>query len=249
MASRESSQVPRILVAVSDPIQRVMLRSWLTDGYELIVTPTGEGLLEKAREQCPDAVILAAALPGISGVAATWVLKNDPRYGLPPTAILVGRQLPATDGASPDDREIWTDGLADAHLLEPLDREQVMVVVAKLLCRGVGTDAVLDVEADDRRLWPRRPVDITAEIAWEQGRAEGRILSLSPRGAFVRSDQGPEPGTTVALSFASESGPISAEGEILYRNDAGDCPGVGLQFGMLSSATEVVLLDTLKAAC
>ena len=68
----------RILVVDDEPQIRRIMRTTLTGaGYEVDDAKTGEEALEKVREFRPDLVLLDINMPGMGGVAACRVLRED----------------------------------------------------------------------------------------------------------------------------------------------------------------------------
>ena len=68
----------RILVVDDEPQIRRIMRTTLTGaGYEVDDAKTGEEALEKVREFRPDLVLLDINMPGMGGVAACRVMRED----------------------------------------------------------------------------------------------------------------------------------------------------------------------------
>jgi two-component system KDP operon response regulator KdpE len=68
----------RILVVDDEPqIRRIMRTTLIGAGYEVDAAKTGEEALEKVREFRPDLVLLDINMPGMGGVAACRVLRED----------------------------------------------------------------------------------------------------------------------------------------------------------------------------
>ena len=68
----------RILVVDDEPqLRRVMRTTLIGAGYEVDDAKTGEEALEKVREFRPDLVLLDINMPGMGGVAACRVMRED----------------------------------------------------------------------------------------------------------------------------------------------------------------------------
>jgi two-component system KDP operon response regulator KdpE len=68
----------RILVVDDEPqIRRIMRTTLIGAGYEVDDAKTGEEALEKVREFRPDLVLLDINMPGMGGVAACRVMRED----------------------------------------------------------------------------------------------------------------------------------------------------------------------------
>lgn len=68
----------RILVVDDEPqIRRIMRTTLIGSGYEVDVAKTGEEALVKLREFRPDLVLLDINMPGVGGVAACRLMRED----------------------------------------------------------------------------------------------------------------------------------------------------------------------------
>jgi two-component system KDP operon response regulator KdpE len=68
----------RILVVDDEPqLRRIMRTTLIGAGYEVNDAKTGEEALEKVREFRPDLVLLDINMPGMGGVAACRVMRED----------------------------------------------------------------------------------------------------------------------------------------------------------------------------
>ncbi len=70
----------KILIVEDHPDSREILRIQIEHlGYEVIEAKSGEEAIEKALAQNPDLIIMDLGLPGINGIEATIVLKQNPK--------------------------------------------------------------------------------------------------------------------------------------------------------------------------
>lgn len=73
-------KVPLILIVEDDPNSRKLLRDVLgTVGYETIEAETAEEGLRSARDCLPALILMDIRLPGMSGIEALRLLREDPR--------------------------------------------------------------------------------------------------------------------------------------------------------------------------
>ena len=83
-------------------------------GFEVLQAPTAEIAIDLARSQMPDVIVMDIGLPGMNGLEATRILKNDP----------VARAIPiiaSTSHAMKGDREKALAAGCDGYLTKPLD--------------------------------------------------------------------------------------------------------------------------------
>ena len=95
---RSKLNCPRVLIVDDDPLIRSLVRTVLEDEeYELSEAEDGDQALDKAREQCPDVVLLDVMMPGADGYQVAESLRRD----VSPDCVII--MLTARDQAS--DRE------------------------------------------------------------------------------------------------------------------------------------------------
>ena len=120
----ERRGVVMILVAERDPItaelEEYLLRN---EGYEVRTVLDGKTALEEARSTLPDLIIVDVILPGVSGLRVCRALKADPTTLHIP--VLVFSVLDVRDRA--------LAAGADAFLLKPLERPQLIELVRDLI--------------------------------------------------------------------------------------------------------------------
>ena len=95
-------------------------------GLEIVTAKSGEEALNKIFGQKPDLIILDVVLPGLSGFEICRKLKSEPHTSQIPIVIC------STKRTEMD--KFW--GLkqgADAYLGKPLDRQELLQTVRKLL--------------------------------------------------------------------------------------------------------------------
>jgi CheY-like chemotaxis protein len=69
----------KILIIEDNDLNMKLVRTVLRDHYEIAGADTAEQGIEIAREWLPDLVLMDIQLPGMDGLAATRIIKGDPR--------------------------------------------------------------------------------------------------------------------------------------------------------------------------
>jgi serine/threonine-protein kinase len=117
---------PRVLLGGVDANTRAVTRMALGDRVEVIVAEQGgDGLVERAREERPDLVILDYAGAGLAAGSAVGSLRGDALTRETKVLLLV-------DFAQAADREVTAAG-ADERLAMPFSPLQLQVKLRKLL--------------------------------------------------------------------------------------------------------------------
>ncbi len=149
----------QVLVADDDPDIAELIRLQLEEaGYSVTVVGRGVKVLETARRQCPDLIVLDILLPDMDGRAVLEALKSEPATADIPVVMLT---VVADDGASFD------LGAAD-YLNKPIDNARLLEAVKAALSRR-GRILVVEDDVDTiemMRLALRRVgynVDIAAD--------------------------------------------------------------------------------------
>lgn len=116
---------PRVLLGGVDANTRAVARMALGDRVEVIETGEGGALVERAREERPDLVILDYAGAGLAAGSAVGSLRDDALTRETKVLLLV-------DFAQAADREVTAAG-ADERLAMPFSPLQLQVKLRKLL--------------------------------------------------------------------------------------------------------------------
>jgi len=82
-----------------------------------------------ARAEHPDLILMDIQLPGMDGLAATALLKQDPATATIPVIAL-------TALAMKDDKEKTLAGGCDAYIAKPLRYQELYAAIDALLARG-----------------------------------------------------------------------------------------------------------------
>jgi two-component system KDP operon response regulator KdpE len=117
---------PRLLVVDDEPQILRALESILSKAYDVQVAASGEEAIQFAAENPPDLVILDLALPGVSGMEITRILRE---WLKSPILILSVRDAEATKICA-------LDLGADDYLTKPFLAGELLAHVRALLRRG-----------------------------------------------------------------------------------------------------------------
>ncbi|HJR25956.1 MAG TPA: response regulator [Acidimicrobiales bacterium] len=122
----------RTVVVVEDNVRsRRLVRDLLElHGFGIIEAESAEEALEAMQDARPDLVLMDIQLPGMDGVAALRVLREDPRTADVPA-------IAVTAYAMRGDEERLLEAGFDAYIAKPIDtREFVPRLLAVLEARG-----------------------------------------------------------------------------------------------------------------
>ena len=96
-------------------------------GHAVFAASDAETGLTLARTVHPDLVLMDVQLPGMDGLAATALLKNDPATATIPVIAL-------TALAMKDDQERCRLAGCDAYIAKPLRYQELYAAIDRLLC-------------------------------------------------------------------------------------------------------------------
>ena len=120
----------KILVIDDDKALLKMIRASLIPyGLDVVTADTGEKGLELAKKKKPDLIILDVILPGLKGRQVCARLKEDPETKNIPVMFLTAKD-------SPDDVKAEMDAGALMHLTKPLNPQQILSEIKKVLGLG-----------------------------------------------------------------------------------------------------------------
>ncbi len=117
----------RILI-IDDEAQMVQMVQMRLEavGYEVIKAHDGQTGLEMAKQENPDLIILDVMMPKMDGYKVCGLLKADARYNKIPIIMFTAR-------AQESDKELSEDVGANAYINKPLNAEDMMNKIKKLL--------------------------------------------------------------------------------------------------------------------
>jgi DNA-binding response OmpR family regulator len=119
--------VPKILVVDDDPAGQRLIKYMLTpEGYEVITASNGILGLQMATQQSPDLVLLDIMLPGLDGFEVCRRLREGSNTANISIVMLSGK-------AQETDRDTGLKMGADDYLIKPVDRQELIDTVNKLV--------------------------------------------------------------------------------------------------------------------
>jgi two-component system cell cycle response regulator DivK len=98
-------------------------------GYETLEAMTGEDGIRIAAERLPDLVLMDIQLPGINGIEALKVLRQNPATAAIPV-------IAVTASVMQQDRNQITEAGFDAYIGKPLNLKEFLEAVKTMLERG-----------------------------------------------------------------------------------------------------------------
>ncbi|MCI0408744.1 MAG: response regulator [Acidobacteria bacterium] len=129
----------KILVVEDNPFSRELVVDLLeAEGYTVIQFQDGENFLERVKQERPHVILLDLQLPGVSGLTLAQQLRADPETR--GVAILA-----LTAEARPEKRALALEAGFDAYLTKPLDREELVRIIARVLERRLPGNGGRDV--------------------------------------------------------------------------------------------------------
>ena len=112
-----------ILVIEDNKLNMKLVRGIIsTTTYEMIEAVDAETGLIIAREQQPDLILMDIQLPGMDGLSATKVIKNEKALGDIPI-------IAVTSYAMHGDREKAIEAGCDGHVTKPFDAKTLREVI------------------------------------------------------------------------------------------------------------------------
>lgn len=123
--------MPKILVIDDDPAGQRLIKYMLTpEGYEIITASNGILGLQMATQQSPDLVILDIMLPGLDGFEVCRRLREGSNTEDISIVMLSGK-------AQETDRDTGLKMGADAYLIKPVDRQELIDTVNTLVNKKI----------------------------------------------------------------------------------------------------------------
>ncbi len=159
------SDLERVLVVDDDPpLQRMLTRTLIAEGFDVTVAGDGGGALAAAERFAPDVIVLDVAMPTLDGLAVCRRLRGK---GLP-TPILM---LTARDAVA--DRVAGLEAGADDYLVKPFAIEELVARLRALTRRGRTPESMLAY------------ADVSLDLATRTANRSGRQLTLTGREAAL----------------------------------------------------------------
>ncbi|MFH1029238.1 MAG: response regulator, partial [Pseudomonadota bacterium] len=151
----------KLLVADdSITIQKVIGIIFGGDDYSLTVVDNGKTAIEKAREVCPDVLLIDALMPGMTGYEVSEAVRATPALANKPILILTG-------SFEPFDEEKAKKCGADDFLAKPFESQQIISKVKELAELGLAREnAALAAKAQSiPQMEPEPPAPVFAPTA------------------------------------------------------------------------------------
>jgi CheY-like chemotaxis protein len=136
---------PRKVLLVDDNGMNMQLQGDLLElaGFVVLKAVTAEEALGRAYLDLPDLVLMDVSLPGMDGLAATRLLKSDPRTAAIPVVALTAQAMSG-------DREEALEAGCDGYIVKPIDTRLFAQTVCGFLREKVPKDPVTPPSPPER---------------------------------------------------------------------------------------------------
>jgi len=178
----DKNERPILCVDDTEEQRYVTARILRLAGYRVIEAATGAEALSMILDQSPLAVVLDVNLPDMSGYEVCQQIRSDPKIASTPVL-----QISASF-ADPEQRAIGLSGGADAYVLQPFHREELVALI-KALIRSRQSEEILEIMSE-------ASVTLSRSLEYTETR-DAVLTTLVPRFAdqcFVLTSAGWEDG-------------------------------------------------------
>jgi CheY-like chemotaxis protein len=117
---------PKILIVDDNELNLKLCCAILKNNYQIFTATSAEEGLESAKRILPDLILMDIQLPGMDGLTATRVIKNDNELKTIPVIAL-------TSFAMVGDRQKALSAGCDEYLPKPIDIQGLKSTVARFL--------------------------------------------------------------------------------------------------------------------
>ena len=125
----------RVLIIEDNPANLKLACLLLQNiGHTVLCAVDAETGLTLARAEQPDLILMDIQLPGMDGLAATALLKQDPATAAIPVIALTAMAMKA-------DQEKTRVAGCDAYIAKPLRYQELYAAIDTLLAKGASTAA------------------------------------------------------------------------------------------------------------
>jgi CheY-like chemotaxis protein len=126
---RRGEGLPTILVVEDFDDTRLMMKMWLVkNGYRVIEAETGEEGVEMAQKERPDLIIMDMMMPGMNGLDATQLIRQDRALRRTP--------IVAVSAYGADEyRSIALEAGCDEYVSTPFEPQTLSDLIKSLLIR------------------------------------------------------------------------------------------------------------------
>lgn len=135
---RYTYNMAKVLVVDDEP-DAVELVSFnlKTAGYEVVTADDGNEAIKRARQHCPDLILLDVMLPEVDGLEVCKLLRRDPITSGVPIIMLTAK-------AAEIDRVLGLELGADDYMTKPFSPRELVLRVKNLLKRRQAVDEKLE---------------------------------------------------------------------------------------------------------
>jgi len=127
---------PQTILLVEDfDDTRLMMKLWLAkEGYHVVEAESGEAAIRLARDQRPDLIIMDIMMPGMNGLDATQLIRQDRAIGRTP--------IVAVSAYGADEyRSIALEAGCNEYVSTPFEPGSLADLIKSLLIRKDQTNA------------------------------------------------------------------------------------------------------------
>ena len=125
--ARRKDQMATVLVVEDNPASMKLTTLLVGNaGHTVLPAVDAESGLRLARDEQPDLILMDIQLPGMDGLAATAILKQDPATASIPIIALSALAMKA-------DEERSQSAGCDAYIVKPLRYKELYTVMERLL--------------------------------------------------------------------------------------------------------------------
>ncbi|MCK6691882.1 MAG: response regulator [Thermoanaerobaculia bacterium] len=124
--SADAGDMPVLLLVEDNADVAEYIQNCLAEGYRVAYARDGQAGIDMALEQIPDLIVSDVMMPVKDGFDLTDTLKNDERTSHIPIVLLTAK-------SSVDDRIAGLKRGADAYLIKPFHREELLATLRQLL--------------------------------------------------------------------------------------------------------------------
>lgn len=124
--TNQLSSLPQVLIIEDNPDVTIYIKSCLEPAYQVETALNGQIGIEKALAQIPDLIISDVMMPKKNGYEVCDTLKQDERTSHIPIVLLTAKAM------QEDKIEGFRTG-ADAYLIKPFDKEELLIRIGQLI--------------------------------------------------------------------------------------------------------------------
>ncbi|MFN7954294.1 MAG: response regulator [bacterium] len=120
----------KVLLVEDQPLNRELATDLLEiAGFTVCQAESGERAIQVARAESPGIILMDISLPGMDGLAATRILRADPRFRSVPIVAL-------TAHAMKGDEDRALNAGCDGYITKPIETASFAQRVTEILARG-----------------------------------------------------------------------------------------------------------------